>query len=125
MIGKPMVSVVSFRAARNAKTPERKVDIYDVADGMSAKGWHLNALQDPAAIHIAVTLPITQSVDAMIRDLEDVVDDCKGKASDNTGSASALYGVAGSIPDKTIVRDLAVGFLDCLTSTGQRKGIEA
>ncbi|KJX94799.1 sphingosine-1-phosphate lyase like protein [Zymoseptoria brevis] len=121
VIGKPMVSVVAFRALRNLKTPERRVDIYDIADGMSSKGWHLNALQDPAAIHIAVTLPITHSVDDMIKDLEDVVDDCKGKASDKKGGAAALYGVAGSIPDKSIVRDLAVGFLDTLTATGTGK----
>lgn len=117
VVGKPLVSVVSFRAAVNTRTPELAVDIYDIADAMSAKGWHLNALQDPAAIHVAVTLPIVSAVDALIKDLEDVVEACKGKAKDGKGSAAALYGVAGSIPDKSIVRDLAVGFLDTLYKT--------
>lgn len=115
VVGKPMVSVVSFRAAKTS--PELAVDIYDIADAMSAKGWHLNALQDPAAIHVAVTLPIVSAVDALIKDLEDVVEACKGQAKDGKGSAAALYGVAGSIPDKSIVRDLAVGFLDTLYKT--------
>lgn len=117
VVGKPMVSVVAFRAAVNTRTPELAVDIYDIADAMSAKGWHLNALQDPPAIHVAVTLPIVRAVDALIKDLEDVVEACKGKAKDGKGSAAALYGVAGSIPDKSIVRDLAVGFLDTLYKT--------
>jgi len=117
VVGKPMVSVVAFRAAVNTRTPELAVDIYDIADAMSKKGWHLNALQDPPAIHVAVTLPIVSAVDALIKDLEDVVEDCKGKAKDGKGSAAALYGVAGSIPDKSIVRDLAVGFLDTLYKT--------
>lgn len=117
VVGKPMVSVVAFRAAVNTRTPELAVDIYDIADAMSTKGWHLNALQDPPAIHVAVTLPIVSAVDALIKDLEDVVEECKGKAKDGKGSAAALYGVAGSIPDKSIVRDLAVGFLDTLYKT--------
>ncbi|KAK4507154.1 hypothetical protein PRZ48_000888 [Zasmidium cellare] len=117
VIGKPMVSVVAFRAAPNSKTPSLAVDIYDIADGMSAKGWHLNALQDPAAIHIAVTIPIVNAVDDLLKDLEEVVDAAKGHASASKGSAAALYGVAGSIPDKSIVRDLANGFLDTLYKT--------
>ena len=114
IIGKPMVSVVVFRSPPHAKNDADRVDIYSVADGMSAKGWHLNALQDPPAIHVAVTLPIVGAVDDLIRDLEAVVESVKGQASDNKGDAAALYGVAGALPDKSIVSDLAEGFLDCL-----------
>lgn len=114
VIGKPMVSVVAFKAAPNHKSQSLLVDIYDIADGMSAKGWHLNALQDPPAIHVAVTIPIVNAADQLVKDLEDVVEACKGHASAKKGDAAALYGVAGSIPDKSIVRDLASGFLDTL-----------
>ena len=110
-----MVSVVAFRSPVDAKNDENLVDIYSVADGMSAKGWHLNALQDPAAIHVAVTLPIVAAVDDLIRDLEEVVGNVKGQVdSEKKGDAAALYGVAGALPDKSIVGNLAEGFLDCL-----------
>jgi sphinganine-1-phosphate aldolase len=115
IIGKPMVSVVAFRAPVDAKNDENLVDIYSVADGMSAKGWHLNALQDPPAIHVAVTLPIVAAVDDLIRDLEEVVGNVRGQVdSEKKGDAAALYGVAGALPDKSIVGSLAEGFLDCL-----------
>ena len=117
VVGKPMVSVVAFRPTPNQKDPEHAVDIYDVADGMSAKGWHLNALQNPAAVHVAVTVPIVNAVETLISDLEDVIQSCRGQVSSTKGNAAALYGVAGSIPDKTIVRDLASGFLDTLYKT--------
>ena len=52
IIGNPMVSVVAFQA--------RNLDIYDIADGMSAKGWHLNALQNPPSMHVAVTMPVVK-----------------------------------------------------------------
>ncbi|KAK5136851.1 hypothetical protein LTR08_001773 [Meristemomyces frigidus] len=126
VMGKPMVSVVAFRARTHTATstlthtkiaPALKVDIYDVADLMSKRGWHLNALQDPPAIHVAVTIPIVAVVDELIRDLEAVVAECQGNASETKGDAAALYGVAGALPDKSIVRELASGFLDTLYKT--------
>jgi len=114
IIGKPMVSVVAFKAIAKPKRPEYAVDIYELADALSAKGWHLNALQDPPAIHVAVTLPIVRAVDALIQDIEEVVEAHRGHVSTKKGDTAALYGVAGALPDKSIVRDLASGFIDTL-----------
>jgi sphinganine-1-phosphate aldolase len=115
VIGRPLVSVVAFTSPT--------IDIYAIADGMSAKGWHLNALQNPPGVHVAVTLPIVNSWEALIKDLKAVVEDvneserkavAQGKATRGIakGSASALYGVAGSLPTKAIVEELAKSFLD-------------
>lgn len=117
IVGRPLVSVVAFTS--------QTLDIYDIADSMSAKGWHLNALQNPPAIHVAVTLPITKVWSKLISDLETAVEEerekervrvvegkgVKGKAM---GDSAALYGVAGSLPNKSVVVDLATGFLDLL-----------
>ncbi|KAL5118238.1 Dihydrosphingosine phosphate lyase [Pleosporales sp. CAS-2024a] len=117
VIGKPLVSVVSFLSDT--------LDIYDIADAMTSKGWHLNALQNPPAIHVAVTLPIVAAVDRLIEDLVDATEHVKEKERNRVaegkgakgavkGDAAALYGVAGSLPNKSVVVDLAKGFLDTL-----------
>lgn len=117
VIGKPLVSVVAFTSTT--------LHVYDMADAMSAKGWHLNALQNPPAIHVAVTLPIVAVVEKLIADLVAVVEEekdkervrvaeGKGRKGGAGGDAAALYGVAGSLPDKSIVVQLAGGFLDTL-----------
>ena len=117
VIGKPLVSVVAFTSST--------LNIYDVADAMSAKGWHLNALQNPPGIHVAVTLPIVSAVDRLTEDLVSVVEsekdkervrvaEGKGRKGPLGGDAAALYGVAGSLPDKSVVVQLAKGFLDTL-----------
>ncbi|KIW01283.1 uncharacterized protein PV09_07322 [Verruconis gallopava] len=115
VIGKPLVSVVAFTSST--------IDIYGVADTMSSKGWHLNALQSPPGIHIAVTLPIVASVEELLKDLKESVKEVaekelkakqEGKSNVHKGTASALYGVAGSLPDKTIVREVVKHFLDTL-----------
>ncbi|CZT41505.1 probable sphingosine-1-phosphate lyase [Rhynchosporium secalis] len=117
VLGHPLVSVVAF----NSKT----LDVYDIADAMSAKGWHLNSLQSPPAIHVAVTLPIVKVWDKLVADLEAVVEgekekervrivEGKGAKGKSLGDSAALYGVAGSLPNKSVVVELASGFLDTL-----------
>jgi len=117
ILGKPLVSVVAFTA--------RNLDVYDIADGMSSRGWHLNALQSPPAIHVAVTLPIAKVWEKLVADLEAVVEaerekervrlvEGKGPKGKAMGDSAALYGVAGSLPNKSVVVDLANGFLDLL-----------
>jgi sphinganine-1-phosphate aldolase len=117
VMGKPLVSVVAFTS--------KTLNIYDIADAMTGKGWHLNALQSPPAIHVAVTLPIVAAVDRLIADIVATVEEEKekervriveGKAAKGgaKGDAAALYGVAGSLPNKSVVVQLAGGFLDTL-----------
>lgn len=118
VIGNPMVSVVAFAS----KNPG--VDTYDIADELSSKGWHLNALQAPAALHVAFTIPTAAAVDKLITDIIEVVEQQLEKAEERKrqgksyvlkkGDTAALYGVAGSMPDKSIVNRLAEGFLDTL-----------
>ncbi|KAJ5896466.1 Sphingosine-1-phosphate lyase [Penicillium subrubescens] len=118
VVGNPMVSVVAFRSKNGA------IDTYDIADDLSAKGWHLNALQSPPALHCAFTLPTAKAVDQLINDVVECLEKELEKAEERRrqgkayilerGETSALYGVAGSIPDKSIVSRLAEGFLDTL-----------
>ncbi|KAI9869400.1 MAG: hypothetical protein M1813_000189 [Trichoglossum hirsutum] len=117
IIGKPLVSVIAFTSST--------INVYDIADAMIAKGWHLNALQSPPAIHIAVTLPIVAAADKLIGDLVEAVEaekekervrvvEGRGKKGVALGETAALYGVAGSLPNKSVVVELAGGFLDTL-----------
>ncbi|KLU89673.1 sphingosine-1-phosphate lyase [Magnaporthiopsis poae ATCC 64411] len=117
VMGRPLVSVVAFRA--------RNLNIYDIADAMSERGWHLNALQNPPAMHIAFTKPTAAAWERLVADLEAAVEserekerariaEGKGAKGAAVGDAAALYGVAGSLPNKSVVVDLANGFLDLL-----------
>ena len=117
VMGNPLVSVVAFTS--------KTLNIYDIADGMGEKGWHLNALQSPPAIHVAVTLPIVKVWENLVGDLEAVIEgekekervrivEGKGAKGKAVGDSAALYGVAGSLPNKSVVVELASGFLDTL-----------
>lgn len=50
VLGNPPSSVVAF----GSKHPG--VDVLEVGDLMSRRGWHLNGLSDPKSVHIACTV---------------------------------------------------------------------
>lgn len=112
VLGEPMVSVVAF----SSKT----INIYEVADEMNTLGWHLNALQDPPAIHIACTKPTVSATGKFLEDLEKAVKEVKlrgeksGASKAAAGDTAALYGVAGSLPNKSVINSMAIGFVDTL-----------
>lgn len=108
IIGDPLCSVVSFTSD--------KIDVYELSDRLSKKGWHLSALQKPAALHLAATSLTKYAIDELKESLSQIVKDmCSDpNARPSTEGTSALYGVAGSVKTKGVVDRLLVGFLDTL-----------
>jgi glutamate/tyrosine decarboxylase-like PLP-dependent enzyme len=74
------------------------VNVYDVLDRMARRGWILNGLQRPAAVHICVTLRHTAPgvVDRFVEDLRDSVD--AARTQPGTGLLAPVYGLA-AVPE--------------------------
>ncbi|XP_078055486.1 sphingosine-1-phosphate lyase 1 isoform X2 [Mustelus asterias] len=111
IFGKPEVSVVAIGS--------ETFDIFRLSNAMTSKGWNLNTLQFPSSIHICVTLLHTRNgvADQFVTDVrESVVEIMKNPAEKTTGRG-AIYGMAQSIPDRSLVTEISHGFLDCLYST--------
>ena len=68
-------------------------DIYHVNDEMKRRGWRLNGLQYPNALHMAVTRPQTQAgvVEAFASDLDAAVAYAR-EQGDGPAESSAVYG---------------------------------
>lgn len=54
LTGEPAMAVVGFMAAEPAPGM-RRLDVYALSDALGARGWHLNALQRPPALHMCFT----------------------------------------------------------------------
>jgi len=109
VVGSPVMCLVAF-ASRTAD-----VDIYVVNDLMSAKGWHLNALQHPAALHMCFTPAHSKSVaEKLTQDLKESV--CSAKAQGGSGSdgTAPLYGMAAKVPDRRVVGNFLIAYQDIL-----------
>ncbi|PWN43891.1 PLP-dependent transferase [Ceraceosorus guamensis] len=108
VMGNPIVSVVAFASAG-------KVNIYEVGDNMSKKGWHLNGLAtDPPAVHIACTRLTVPVVDDFISDLKASVKEARTRSA-QPGSMAVLYGLgASSAIGPGLVTEMASRFIDTL-----------
>ena len=106
VIGDPTF-LVAFRS------PE--LNIYHVNDHLVAKGWRLNALQLPAALHFCVTRPNTapEVAEAFVDDLRDAVEYAKHPARTEPKSG-ALYGLGGTPEGNEILETLFTAALDAM-----------
>ncbi|KAI0302679.1 PLP-dependent transferase [Russula brevipes] len=108
ILGRPQASVVAF----GSRT--QNLNILEVGDRMSKKGWHLNALQNPPGLHLACTRLTVSTVDDFIRDLKDAVWDAKGSPA-GKGTMVSLYGLGSSSAiGPQMVGAIVSAFLDAL-----------
>lgn len=109
ILGKPLVSVVAFASSG-------RVNVYEVGDLMSKKGYHLNGLAtDPPAVHIACTRLTVPIVDDILADLKECVD-AAGKSKGPKGAMAQMYGLgSSSAVGPALVGEMAGRFIDTLT----------
>ncbi|CAI0627372.1 unnamed protein product, partial [Linum tenue] len=104
IIGKPDMTIVAFGSDL--------VDIFEVNDIMTSKGWHLNALQRPNSLHICLTLQHVSIYKDFLVDLKESVNTVKANPGPIKGGLAPIYGAAGKMPDRGMVQDLLVDYMD-------------
>ena len=100
-----------------------EVDIYLVNDELKRRGWRLNSLQLPPALHFCLTRPNTAPgvVDAFLDDLVASV----AYATENAGrpaDSGAMYGFGGTVEGDAALTALMGGYLDAMYDTAPAEG---
>ena len=82
---------------------------------MTRRGWSLNGLHRPAAVHLCVTLRHTEPgvAERFLADLRASVAEALSQPADNQGLAP-VYGLAATLPFRGMVRDLLKKYIDLL-----------
>ncbi|KAH3667430.1 hypothetical protein OGAPHI_003079 [Ogataea philodendri] len=109
IIGDPQLSVVSFKSS--------KLNIHKLGDRLGKDGWHLSALQDPPALHLAVTKLTVPAIDRLLEDLKVAVKEVSLEDNTTTSDTAQLYGVANSLQTGSVADKLITCFLDTLYKT--------
>jgi sphinganine-1-phosphate aldolase len=91
------------------------VDVYRVLERMTRRGWSLNGLHRPAAVHLCVTLRHTEPGvgERFLADLRSSVAETLAQPGDDRGLAP-VYGLAATLPFRGVVRDLLKRYIDLL-----------
>lgn len=84
-----------------------QLDVYAIMDQMSARGWSLNGLQNPPAVHICVTLRHAQPGVAarFAADLEASVSEIRRHPATH-GVMAPIYGMTGAVKTRGTVEEL-------------------
>ena len=114
LIGDPTF-LVAFKA--------RELDIFHVNDHLVAKGWRLNGLHLPPALHFCVTRPNTQPgvAEAFVKDLKDAVRYAEDPALPSPRSG-AMYGLGGTPAGNEILDTLFTAALDAMYEVAPTDG---
>jgi len=91
------------------------LNIYQVLDQMAQRGWSLNGLHHPPAIHLAVTQRHTQPgvAQRFMDDLAQAVEHARLHPQENEGMAP-VYGMAATMPLHGLVNNLLRRVVDLL-----------
>jgi glutamate/tyrosine decarboxylase-like PLP-dependent enzyme len=109
VIGEPVASILGIGG-------DDSLDLYVLAEKLEAKGWCLDKQQAPASLHLTVSPAHDQIVDDLAADLRECTKEAqaaKARGEQPQGSA-AMYGMLGSLPDRTAVHQALVDFMDAL-----------
>jgi glutamate/tyrosine decarboxylase-like PLP-dependent enzyme len=105
VLGKPEMTVFSF--ASDA------LDVYALGDAMEERGWKLDRQQLPPSLHLMVTPAHRAIVERFLSDLAECARAVRDAGPAQTGAA-AMYGMLATIPDRGMVREMVLEFLDGL-----------
>jgi glutamate/tyrosine decarboxylase-like PLP-dependent enzyme len=91
-----------------------EVNIYEVMALMAERGWSLNGLHHPPAVHLAITLRHTRPgvVERFLDDLADSVDEARESGGEPTTGAAPMYGMAATFPSRAAVGELITRYID-------------
>ena len=91
------------------------LDIYKVMEQMSARGWNLNGLHKPPAVHLCVTQRHAQPgvAQRFLEDLRASVEHVRAHPGEK-GTMAPVYGMAATVPFRGLLSDLLKKYMDLL-----------
>jgi sphinganine-1-phosphate aldolase len=103
IVGEPDMTVFAFGS--------ETLDIFAVADRMTARGWHLDRQARPKSIHLVVTPNHEAAIAAFLSDLATAVGEAGQTGRPATAQSAMLYGVTtnvagGDDPRSAVIREL-------------------
>ena len=98
IVSNPEMSVFAYRST------EKKADIFAIGDQMEERGWQVDRLQRPEALHAMVTPLHERIVDEFVADLKESVKRVIADPSLAKKGNAALYGMIAKVPLRGMVK---------------------
>ncbi len=105
VLGEPAMGVFAYGAA------DRKISMYAVADRLEEKGWHIDRLQKPEAIHLILNPGHADIVQGYLADLREAVGYVKAYPDAALEGSAPMYGLIAKAPMRSMVKRNVVSIL--------------
>ena len=114
VLGKPVMSCIAIGA-------DEGIDLYVVADRMQAHGWRMDRQQNPPSLHLTVSPAHDALAETFVADLRRCTAEVVETKAQAEGAA-AMYGMLGQLPDRGMVREALLDFMDGLDTMADDAG---
>lgn len=99
VLSDPEMSVFAYSSASN------KVNVYALADQMEERGWHMDRLHRPVALHAMVTPLHRRVVEQFVADLRSSAEYVLRNPRQAAKGNAALYGMMAKVPLRGVVKN--------------------
>lgn len=96
LLGAPDATIVAYAASAT--------NIYSIADRLEARGWTVDRMHRPSAIHLTVTANHAAIVDEYLADLAAAVAEVRGNPALAKSGSAPMYGMAAKMPVRFFVK---------------------
>lgn len=97
ILGRPVMGVIAYGAK------EGRISGYAIADRLEQRGWHVDRLQHPEAIHVILNSGHEQIVDQYVADLRAAVEEVKAYPEAALSGSAPMYGLIAKAPMRRMV----------------------
>ena len=115
VMGSPKISVFAIAS--------QDFNIYSLSDAMSKRGWNLNPLQFPSALHMCVTAVTAREGAAkkFVEDVKEISAELLKNPDTQASEMAALYGASQAVADRSIMKEVGWMFLDLCYSSQEKE----
>lgn len=112
VVGSGVATIVAWGAATGGP------DVYAVADRLEARGWSIDRMQHPAAIHLTCTANHLAVVDEYLADVRAAVDELRRDPSLVRSGSAPMYGMMAKVPMRGLVRRSVAKVMEAMYMPG-------
>lgn len=112
LVGNGVATIVAWGAAPGGP------DVYAVADRLEARGWSVDRMQHPAAIHLTCTANHLAIVDEYVADVAAAAEEVRRDPSLGRSGSAPMYGMMAKVPVRGLVKRSVAKVLEAMYAPG-------
>ncbi len=103
VLGEPQATVFAFGSDT--------LNVYALGEKMKSLRWYIDSQHLPPCLHMTVSPAHESVVEPFLADLRTAVEEVAGLKAEDISGEAAMYGMIGSMPDRSAAQSFAVQYL--------------